>query len=227
MKRVQQSGIEPLVVVQDEVELFKIFIYKSSMVLSEDGSSVEDEVVPFDVEGVVLHEEALLVEVVLDDEGHVTVGEVDEVAEDHPVLGTPLHAVACLEAEFEVLGVEVANFEAIALKLTLLPTINNIVLFHNVGVTVTVLEEQGVTIDVETINLMVLSQVPNDHTIRLSRLPDADTHDLLVAARSHSLDPGLGLILRDVQGQLLYFSGGQVQLPDMAEIVEEDELVIH
>ena len=101
-----------------------------------------------------------LVEVVFNYECHVRKRQVDKIAHDDPVVSFIFYSVAVLETKLYVFLVKVRYFEAIALKFAAQSAIDYVVFLSNKGVSMAVLEEKSIYVDVERLYLLVKVQIP-------------------------------------------------------------------
>ena len=91
---------------------------------------------------------ALLVEVIFDYKSHVRKRQIDEVTHYYPVVSFFINSVAVLKPKLYVLLVEVRHLERIAFQFAPKFAIYNVVFFCYEWVSVAILEEESINVDV-------------------------------------------------------------------------------
>jgi len=92
---------------------------------------------------------ALLVEVIFDYKSHVRKRQIDEVTHYYPVVSFVLNSIPVLKPKLCVLLVEVRHFERIAFEFTPKFAVYDVVFLCYEWVTVAILEEESINVDVK------------------------------------------------------------------------------
>ena len=149
----KQNWVHLLEALEDEIEFVEVLRHQSSF--CKNSVLIQDVVIAFDVEKIVIPDVATFIEVVFDDKGHVAEGEIDEVSEDYPILRAIFYSMSFFELETHYVSIEVAHVEVIAFYLAATFTIDHVIIFCEEHVSLTILERQSVFLDIERVDLDV------------------------------------------------------------------------
>ena len=78
----------------------------------------------------------------------------------------------------------------------------NVILFSDVGLTLTILEKEGLLVHVKAFNLAVIGNIPVNDEVKCRRLLNSDTNSVRITTSGHILDKGVLLILVNIQAHL-------------------------
>jgi hypothetical protein len=130
MEWFQENWVEIFIVLQDELEFF--ILRSDEISFCEHVIAVENEIVPFNIENKVIDDKTKMIKVILNDEGHVGEGEIDEVTENDPVLGLVLDSDTIIERKGRVFSIKIRNLELVTLGLVSVPAVDQVVLLYEV-----------------------------------------------------------------------------------------------
>ena len=136
----EKNWVHLLEALEDEVEFVEVLRHQSS--LCKNGVLIQNVVIAFNVEQVVIPDVATFIKVVFDYKCHVAEGQIDEISEDYPILRAVFYSMPFFELEAHDVSIEVAHVEVVAFYLAATFTIDHVIIFCEEHVSLTILERQ-------------------------------------------------------------------------------------
>lgn len=136
-----------------KVEFIEVLCNKGSF--GKNGVLIQDVVITFNVEQIIIPDVTTFVEIVFDNKCHITERKIYEVSKDYPVLGNIFDSMAFFELEAHSLSVKIADVEIITFDFAAAFAIYNVIIFCKKNVSLTILEWQSVFLNVKRVDLNV------------------------------------------------------------------------
>ena len=116
---------------------------------------IENEIVTFKVKHVIILNVALILEVLLDDKGHVAKGEINEISKNDEVVVIAIHPDAVIKVKFFLFH-KLVEILFVAFKFASLWTIYDVPVLLEKRITISILEKLGWMLDIVGNDLKII-----------------------------------------------------------------------
>ena len=147
---------------------------------SKDSILSQNVVITFRIKQEFVADIASSVKVFLDHKSHVTKGQVDEIPHENEIVIFAINSVSISKTELRC--VKVLDTHLVTFEFTCLCTVDNVIIFCEVLVSPSVLEEHSIFLYIEAFDLFILLQIPKYNTVHLWRLCYSNSNSVFVTS---------------------------------------------